>query len=304
MDREHAFKRIGTGMAAGYLAFMFLSNICSPVLSQILPDKNLAFFLGMLLSLGSILLVTWLIVRRVPAGGTPTGDPFTARSFWCIFFASAVCAYLLGTMSTELQNMIQNFTGKADKSVFQSILNTDAPVGMFFSMILVAPVMEELIFRKVLFERLRPYGNGFAVIATAVLFGLYHGNLEQIPYAVLAGLFLGTIMAITGDIRITMMFHFVNNLISALPIVSLNLCGGMIGGGINHFLSVAPPVIGFIILIVHIIRNHGTVSVPKFLTETDSTLLKELFRTRGMIAYIVLVCILVVFMFAVTTFMH
>jgi membrane protease YdiL (CAAX protease family) len=52
-----------------------------------------------------------------------------------------------------------------------------------------------------LFERLRPYGNGLAVIITSILFGLYHGNFEQIPYTLVVGLFLGVIMAITGDIR-------------------------------------------------------------------------------------------------------
>ena len=44
---------------------------------------------------------------------------------------------------------------------------------------LIAPAAEELLFRRLLLRRLRPYGGRFALVASALCFGLFHGNLNQ-----------------------------------------------------------------------------------------------------------------------------
>ena len=56
---------------------------------------------------------------------------------------------------------------------------------------LVAPFMEELLFRGVLLRKARRFGDRTAVVFTAVMFGLMHGNLNQFLYAVVIGLVLG-----------------------------------------------------------------------------------------------------------------
>jgi hypothetical protein len=56
---------------------------------------------------------------------------------------------------------------------------------------IIAPVTEELIFRYIGIKALERFGTKAAVIITAVSFGLMHGNMVQIPYALVAGLILG-----------------------------------------------------------------------------------------------------------------
>lgn len=75
----------------------------------------------------------------------------------------------------------------------------------------VGPFMEELMFRGMLFSRARRFGDRTAVVFTAVLFGLMHGNISQFLYAAAIGLVLGYVAAKTGGIRYTVLMHMMVN---------------------------------------------------------------------------------------------
>lgn len=54
---------------------------------------------------------------------------------------------------------------------------------------IVAPIVEEMIFRGLIYKRLREFANiKIAAIISAVLFGVFHGNWVQAPYAIIIGL--------------------------------------------------------------------------------------------------------------------
>lgn len=81
---------------------------------------------------------------------------------------------------------------------------------------LLGPILEELIFRGVLLEGLRKYGNLFGIIMSAVLFGLMHQNIAQCLPAIAIGLVWGFI-AIKSDSLIPSIFlHILNNTMSAV----------------------------------------------------------------------------------------
>lgn len=80
---------------------------------------------------------------------------------------------------------------------------------------LVAPVAEELLFRQVFYKRMRRFLPVFwAVIVSALLFGIYHGNLVQGIYAFLMGCFLALVYEWSGSILAPMLFHMVANHVS------------------------------------------------------------------------------------------
>ena len=72
-------------------------------------------------------------------------------------------------------------------------------------------VLEELLFRGYFLRLLRPYGGRFAIVVTAALFGLMHGNILQIPFAFLVGLACGWLALRTGRVWPAMLLHFLNN---------------------------------------------------------------------------------------------
>ncbi len=72
-------------------------------------------------------------------------------------------------------------------------------------------VFEELIFRKLLIDKTREFGNFAAVIFSAFTFGLFHANLEQFFYAFFIGLLFGYIYTKTGKIIYTIILHILAN---------------------------------------------------------------------------------------------
>lgn len=87
-------------------------------------------------------------------------------------------------------------------------------VPMFIYSALGAPIIEELMFRGVVMRQLRPAGKNFSIVASAVLFGLFHGNLIQIPFAILVGLVLGYV-ATEYSLGWAILLHMFNNMILA-----------------------------------------------------------------------------------------
>lgn len=85
----------------------------------------------------------------------------------------------------------------------------------FLMVCVLAPIFEELMFRKHLLRRLLPWGERFAVVASALCFALIHGNLSQMFYAFCVGLVLGKLAVYTGNIRQNIIIHGAVNLLGS-----------------------------------------------------------------------------------------
>lgn len=79
---------------------------------------------------------------------------------------------------------------------------------------IIPAIVEEFAFRGVILGKLRKYGDNFAIVVSAVLFGIMHGNLTQAPFAFVIGLILGFAVVKTNTIITSMFIHFLNNLFS------------------------------------------------------------------------------------------
>lgn len=82
--------------------------------------------------------------------------------------------------------------------------------------VLIAPVLEELVFRGIVMQSLRPYGDGFAVVISALVFSLLHLNILAMPYAFLGGLALGYFVLRSGSLVTGMVLHLFNNLFAVV----------------------------------------------------------------------------------------
>ena len=91
--------------------------------------------------------------------------------------------------------------------------------GAFFKVAVVAPVVEELIFRGLILHGFRRNYNGFwAVFMSALLFALFHLNPWQFPTTFVLGLLLGWIMLRTNSILLVILGHSINNALVLLTI--------------------------------------------------------------------------------------
>ncbi len=107
----------------------------------------------------------------------------------------------------NLPNMMENtFEGMKD-NVFG-----------IFSICLLAPVVEEVVFRGAIEgSLLRSWRNPcYAIFVSALIFGFIHGNPAQIPFAFLIGLLLGWLYYRTGSLLPGIFIHFLNNTASVI----------------------------------------------------------------------------------------
>ncbi|MCR4732236.1 MAG: CPBP family intramembrane metalloprotease [Lachnospiraceae bacterium] len=173
---------------------------------------------------------------------------------------------------------------------------TSLPVQILFFVIL-APLIEEFIFRKILIDRLKPYGEVMAIVISAMMFGLLHGNFAQMFYAFGIGLVFGTIYARTGRLRYSVICHMVVNLFGGI-IAPAILNKAMVGMTLQsvHFTpwvialivyEVAIYVLGMIGFIVICIHVSGMRFKEQSKELPRGGVLTTVFGNPGMILYVI-----------------
>ncbi len=81
------------------------------------------------------------------------------------------------------------------------------------SICIIGPILEELLFRgAIMGHMLKKYKNPkTAILLSALIFGIIHGNPAQIPFAILMGLVLGAVYYRTGSLVPCIFMHVLNN---------------------------------------------------------------------------------------------
>lgn len=100
--------------------------------------------------------------------------------------------------------------------------NMESALILLVQLVVIAPLFEEFWFRGVVMESLRPYGNGFAIFVSAILFGLTHANFQQFFYATLLGICLGYIAVSTQSIVTTTIMHAMFNSVSGILLLLIS----------------------------------------------------------------------------------
>ena len=77
-----------------------------------------------------------------------------------------------------------------NEGVVESYVENVPIVLLFVCAVIVSPIFEELLFRKILLEKLLPYGKVIAIAISSLFFGLYHANLEQLLYTMFFTFFI------------------------------------------------------------------------------------------------------------------
>ena len=137
---------------------------------------------------------------------------------WLIFLAVALgLMYIGGYLGNGVMGIFSALFGKN----YANGLNSLAEGGNFWIVALVtvviAPLGEEFVYRKLIIDRTAKYGCLLSVILSSTVFALAHGNFYQLFYAFMVGLVLGYLYYRTGNFLLNFVLH-----------AFLNLWGGVI----------------------------------------------------------------------------
>ncbi len=142
----------------------------------------------------------------------------------------------------------------------------------FVSLCVFTPLVEEFVFRGVIFGSLRPFGASYAVVASALLFGLAHGGPSSMAYALVSGFILAAVREVTGSVKSGIFLHGFNNAISFLFSSVLPFyADDFLIDGLNYLWDLVIGLLAFIGL-VHLFRRLESVKTNE---ESEKTVQEQ-----------------------------
>lgn len=215
-----AGKTVGTCSIGHILIQKLFSLVISftPLINVYVDDPAFQASISVFLSVASVLIpfaLGGMYLRKhlhdeVFCFEKPQGAGITVSVICLGFFLCLIGNYISGVI-------INVFDGAGVELSSPEHTAPDTVFGRIIYVIAVAvipPLAEELAFRGTVLQPLRKYGDKFAIIISALVFALLHGNLIQAPFALIVGLGLGYAVCVTGSIWTSVVIHFLNNLFS------------------------------------------------------------------------------------------
>lgn len=210
---------------AGIILYIAVMNFAQLLVTEpgLLPESLTAFFYnGNEEALGRIMLFSVLsgtaaaliYYRRMNAKYGFFEYEHTKRrkitaGILVIGFSYTICCQLLAGVIANLTEVFFNSFGLTSE-IDSANFDVTGSIALAFYITLVGPFAEELIYRGFLMNGLKRYGKVYAIVVSALIFGIMHGNLEQLPFAFLCGLMLGY-AAMEYSLLCSFIMHVINN---------------------------------------------------------------------------------------------
>ncbi len=214
LTEKQCFSRIGVAYLSIYIlqvlliAFFWLTPVE-------LADTTLASAVAMFSMYLLGVPITALLMQRVPAR-TPQHHAPTLRMFLACLLIGISLMYLGSLAGTLAMQGIDSVFGTTNSNDLDAIASETNPFIWTLAILLAAPIFEEILFRKLLLDRIRQFGEKPAMLLSGILFGLFHGNFYQFFYAASIGCVLAYLYLRTGRLRYSILLHLCINLVGGV----------------------------------------------------------------------------------------
>ncbi|PKM72444.1 MAG: hypothetical protein CVU91_08600 [Firmicutes bacterium HGW-Firmicutes-16] len=154
--------------------------------------------------------IGYIIIKPVPKLLVPKHKMSFGKLI--AFLAMSFAVMYIGNIIGILVNAgIGALKGSTPTNPLEEFLTGSSIYIELLVVVTIAPILEEYIFRKMLIDRIRVYGEGTAILVSGLMFGLFHGNLSQFFYAFGLGCLFAYIYLRTGKVRYTIILHAIIN---------------------------------------------------------------------------------------------
>lgn len=216
MHPKKVFSRIGLALFLYLITvnvvFIVLNYVCSIYLESFYSSRYYTLLSSAVVQYGVGLPVYALVLHKLPNYRYEGTSLRAINFFGCLALLSA-CSYA----GSIVGNAVNGFLGLLlDKDMTDPVdeLIMKSPIWLLFIVVVViGPIVEELIFRRFIIDKVRPYGEILAVVFSGIVFGAFHGNFSQFFYATLIGLVLGYVYLRTMKLKYTALLHILFNFI-------------------------------------------------------------------------------------------
>ncbi|RPF43086.1 CAAX prenyl protease-like protein [Hydrogenoanaerobacterium saccharovorans] len=291
---KKAFSRIGWAMTAliavTYATQFGLSRLMKYYIPQFLNNEVFWWILATIplyiFGLGVLLLA----VRGMPAAKMTEGKDLTAPqigALTCITLALSVA----GGIATLILNGILGLIKGSPVADPSSTIENMSIIPTFLVVGIIAPVVEEYIFRGILIDKLRAYGEAICVFASAFLFSLLHGNSYQLISTFIIGAVLAYVTVKTNTIVYAILIHMSNNILAIIA-ARITTTQNVFGAAVFSVFTMALIIAGFVFFGLSIKRislDNGRNSISVW------ERLRVFILSPGVMVYTIINLLLIVF---------
>lgn len=163
--------------------------------------------------------VFYLIIRKMRTVNRYQSK-IRASEFFALLMVGEAFMYLGSIVGTWLNSFFSIFVGEMPENTTSELIMNSPIWIVIIVAVIIGPIVEELMFRKLMIDRLSVYGDKIAIIVSSIAFGIFHGNFYQFFYAALLGLVLGYVYTKTANIVYPIIMHmFINFWGSIIPLL-------------------------------------------------------------------------------------
>lgn len=227
-EQSRQFSRLGLVLFA-FMGVAFAAQLVLIVITMLVglvggldvdfDNQTVQIVISAISMYGVAFPVAALLMRLIPKQGRPGGETWSAMQL----AACLVICIGIGFVGILISQFVDVVFPSGGDGVQPEDMMTGAGMLLNIAMVVfAAPVVEELLYRKMLIDRIAAYGDGVSVVVSGLLFGLAHGNFSQFFYAFGLGALFAYVYIKTGHIGYTIGFHMFFNLIGGVFTVELN----------------------------------------------------------------------------------
>ena len=206
-----------------------------------------------ILTVGLPFLIAKKVVYKTPdlpvcSYSAPKANLKTVSIIFLSVLGCLASMYVTGFIQTFFEGLGFSFSSGEEPKV-NSVIDI---IAMFFGTAIIPPLVEEFAMRNVVMQPLRKYGNLFAIISSALIFGIFHGTPSQIPFAILCGLFLGYAVIATDSIWTGVIIHAIVNGLSCCYYAIFYFTDEETADTAYGFICLALAGLGFVSLLIYL----------------------------------------------------
>lgn len=194
---------------------LFIGLFISIINPNLLSNQTMMTFFSAIWTYILPLPIFIYIMRKTEAK-TLEKHKMTVKTFAICISITMFLMWIGNIMGVIITSGIGSLIQHEVANPINDVINNSGLVANLIIITTIAPIFEELIFRKLLIDRTIKYGGTISVLLSGLLFAFFHGNLNQFFYAFLLGGFFAIIYIKTGQIKYTIGLHMIINFIGSV----------------------------------------------------------------------------------------
>lgn len=253
-ENKKVFNRIGLAMLVSMILVNVIQIIFFNIIGKVNPDLLSASWINYIaLAISYYLIgfpVFYFMIKGLPEGEKREDKKLGVWEIVKFCFISYSLMYIFNFLTNIFIILISIFKGSEVVNPLQNIIEGSSLILTLIFVGILSPIIEEMMFRGIMLNKLRRYGDKVAIVTTALLFGLFHANFSQFFYATVLGLIFAYVTLKTGTIKYSIILHiFVNMMGSFIIPLIIGDGSNLVAYGCVLFLVLLISIVGLVLLI-------------------------------------------------------